>query len=785
MIGPIMLGHVHQRLCEAKGNSLPFGGMAVIISGDFHQLPPVCPNTSLFQALVHRHVYEQGVPLPKGTKLISYTVDTPAYVGVTLFGNFRMHELEEQMRAAEDPVHAGIVNQFRDVNRSEFVTPDMVARIPVLCAADVLADPAWQFPVFVVTTNRERAAINHAQVQRFATVHNLPLIRWRLPLSGRTAEELSDEETEALFEAHPVELYQYFCVNAPCYLTDNIGSRLSLANGTRVFHHSLTFDHTGSARRQHSVGAAEEAIRNGVAGQVVTIDVAPLSVNVRVPFDEDVVAAWDRGLTMVPGSVVVPVMANDRAQEDVDLHGQWLGQRVSVTPHAVELGFACSVWKVQGRTMSKVVLVLNKRPQGPHFSYAGLFVAYSRVKRSADMRRLPSNADDLTYLLDLRPKVELQCWQAGFDASGVWSPERARAAGAAPPSALTSPRKHGGSNHKPIRVARAVDFNAPDAHQDAYLLGGPTVAELADMPAQPLDGLAPVEVPSLLKNIGNSCWLNTVLQSIAHTPRIVALVKRGAQLPAPGQRSAVLLRASQLPTGGEPSAERRAETLAHLPLVLRIIIDCLQTGARCDLGARAMLVLLGRLKPRFARNFEGIDSGRCRGGVDWSFRQEDVTECMTCLLDALSEQLQSGAELVEVRICLYSCRLVMFSDRTGACECHIMTAPSSFKLLLSPFPVVGCPYCAGHYDSYSHVQCMCYCDQGAGSVSVLACGNHCRGPVGRAPCPTNGAVGRGRPVPVRPLQGKCQFGVAFLRTFVLLTCTLLHLCAPRVVTTMA
>lgn len=41
VIGRKLLVSMHEALCVAKGNDLPFGGMNVIFAGDFGQLPPV------------------------------------------------------------------------------------------------------------------------------------------------------------------------------------------------------------------------------------------------------------------------------------------------------------------------------------------------------------------------------------------------------------------------------------------------------------------------------------------------------------------------------------------------------------------------------------------------------------------------------------------------------------------------------------------------------------------------------------------------------------------------
>ncbi|KAF8438098.1 hypothetical protein L210DRAFT_3312603, partial [Boletus edulis BED1] len=44
VIGRRLLVSIHEALCIAKGNDLPFGGVNIIFAGDFAQLPPVAQS---------------------------------------------------------------------------------------------------------------------------------------------------------------------------------------------------------------------------------------------------------------------------------------------------------------------------------------------------------------------------------------------------------------------------------------------------------------------------------------------------------------------------------------------------------------------------------------------------------------------------------------------------------------------------------------------------------------------------------------------------------------------
>ena len=99
---------------------------------------------------------------------------------------------------------------------------------------------------------------------------------------------------------------------------------------------------------------------------------------------------------------------------------------VNAQQHRLELAFVITFWKIQGRTIPKIILALNKRPFKPHMTYTMLLVALARVCKGDDIRILPLLEENgLDYLMKLKYDEDLEIWMAGFDPNTrLWDPKR-------------------------------------------------------------------------------------------------------------------------------------------------------------------------------------------------------------------------------------------------------------------------------------------------------------------------------------------------------------------------
>jgi hypothetical protein len=173
-----------------------------------------------------------------------------------------------------------------------------------------------------------------------------------------------------------------------------------LANGTPLVLHSVVFkDDEGSAHWN-------ELIRNAPAGEVIEIPV-PHAVIVTVPSIDPIRWAQDGHKTVVPGNVVIPLVNKANRKNTIDFGD---GIKVSYKSHMHDLAFAVTYHKMQGQTVSKIILDLNRRPRSLGcLDFHAFYVGISRVKHSDHIRILPCYDldDSFKHLLKLQPDAML------------------------------------------------------------------------------------------------------------------------------------------------------------------------------------------------------------------------------------------------------------------------------------------------------------------------------------------------------------------------------------------
>lgn len=94
------LDFIHRTLCDIKGNVLPFGGVQIIVVGDFFQLPPVVNHYDnlLLQEDGWNHPFAFGHPL---------------------FKTFKVLQLKQVLRQSKDKEFMRILEQCRNGNLSQ------------------------------------------------------------------------------------------------------------------------------------------------------------------------------------------------------------------------------------------------------------------------------------------------------------------------------------------------------------------------------------------------------------------------------------------------------------------------------------------------------------------------------------------------------------------------------------------------------------------------------------------------------------------------------------------
>jgi hypothetical protein len=107
-LSPVLFNHINWALQQVYQNNEPFGGIAVVLVGDFYQLPPSGEKQTLVDVLVKKYVFN------------AVDLNEHSVTAAELFRPFKKIELIENLRASEDPLHSLLVQKLRSTNLGEY-----------------------------------------------------------------------------------------------------------------------------------------------------------------------------------------------------------------------------------------------------------------------------------------------------------------------------------------------------------------------------------------------------------------------------------------------------------------------------------------------------------------------------------------------------------------------------------------------------------------------------------------------------------------------------------------
>jgi hypothetical protein len=487
--------------------------------------------------------------------------------GSLLFRLCRKVELTEQMRAAEDIEHTALLTKLRAFgpgNGGAALTPTMMRRYQPLSEEDC-EDPSWRDATIVVAANPQRHAINKVQAARAAVATGVPVVQWHRPLEDALVAAMPPATLARLYELYP-ELTGIFVQGARGFLSRNMHPAKGLANGTpvrplrtaacsqshtppyrpQVFLHSLCLSEEDKA-----AGKAEE-IEHAGPGVVVTLLRPPRSINVEVPTVD--AEQWPANENMAPagaGIVVVPVTC-EKSKASTSRRN---GRELRYYNHHVILGYCVTYYKVgccvvaaalgcllpsparaanthrpappvpplqvQGQTLDKIIVDLNQTAGNlKKVTYEAMYVALSRVRRSADIRLLPAvTGDAFAYVREMEGSPELSQWLAMFRGGRDTATGRPGPTPAAKKKKKERKRKaratKGATSVVPPARKRGRQGVAPGAQQvAATAVAAPKGARPGRRARRSLAaglGPAPARLQSY-KWLANSCHLDSVLE---------------------------------------------------------------------------------------------------------------------------------------------------------------------------------------------------------------------------------------------------------------------------------
>ena len=481
MLNCTMLSHIDQHLRyvrkqhETMGSifaKLPFGGLVVVLSGDFRQLPPVS-EAGIYKSVVQHVMGTDGYA----------KMNTPLSEGTKLFTQFRMHVLTVQQRLQEQIADSNMETKDPDLTERQRTHRDMIEnfrtsefpldsdeildylssrQLPLhqdlATVRNKVEDSSWLFATHIVTNNAQRHDINWWQAIKFSEYRKVPMLWWEANVKGNALNHLSEDNRDVVYD-NTTELKDIFVPEAPCYLTCQLSPEKGIANGTQGHLHSLVFSNphpAGSqdhARMDAMIKYQDELIKKAKPGKPMKLLVRPTYVNVTVkhqhsdkwpyatlPSDHDTIGLIPS--KVAPLAVVSDVKAakkdsneargsDDKRVQTVGFHskendGTYISpaEIVPVPSIQYDLGFATTVHKSQGQTMGKIIVDLNDNPfLNP--TLAMIYVILTRVRNADDIRLMPFKRNATEWKARLRKlkfPPELQALLSAYGETGVLCP---------------------------------------------------------------------------------------------------------------------------------------------------------------------------------------------------------------------------------------------------------------------------------------------------------------------------------------------------------------------------
>ncbi len=412
------LYEIHRRLCEifTPGDySIAFGGIALVAMGDFYQLAPVMAE-DLVSDTYARARKNHDLQLP---------AEDDRERGLELWLQFRKIEFVAQNRST-DANHTAFLNHMR-AHPDEPIGEEQldILRKKILTRDDFERDAELYDAPIIVTNNKLRETLNLHMAKEFGKRKGVPVLRWRIKITGSGARACTMEELE-LIARHFDCLFAIFVQDGPCYLTNNINPAKGLANGTAAIMRRLVFE----TQEQHDECKAQ--ISAAAPGELVDLLFDPIAVMVNVP-SMSPTAYTDKSLQDITGltdedkaaGFVIPIMPS-QYPEKLKIGKDSTQSVWNYYEPGFEIGFSITFHKVQGLTLKRVILCLNPEVYSlSNVTFRGLYVGLSRVRDGSHVKIFPplmpgTISKTFKHLLDLRASENLINGLRAYDANGMW-----------------------------------------------------------------------------------------------------------------------------------------------------------------------------------------------------------------------------------------------------------------------------------------------------------------------------------------------------------------------------
>ena len=354
MIGCRKLLKVDALLKKIFRDNRPFGGLNILLVGDFAQLPAVRQST-IIDTMVN------------STKTYIDHSDLEIQVEA-LFGLFKKFELRGFQRSKDCKKLSKILKKFRDYENDEpTLSEDDLKSIGILNKRVLRKDPEFKDATILVTTRRERDAINKRAGCQWARKHGVPVYWWFQRPSRKMKDPLeADHYAHSMTKFCP-GIRAFYIPGVSCLLKVNTLPEMGYANGSQ-------------GRMIGVVHANDDyVLPSGSPGEMIMIP-PPKFIIMEVNH-----MGKEKKSSILPCEMLETELEYYRDGKEC-IYRCW--------SNMVVLKFALTVHETQGQTLRKVILLLGRLPgfNVGKITWSLLYVALSRVKKISDMKFFPTGS---------------------------------------------------------------------------------------------------------------------------------------------------------------------------------------------------------------------------------------------------------------------------------------------------------------------------------------------------------------------------------------------------------
>lgn len=392
MMGALYLTHIHHRMSSLQPQPvagdvlIPFGGHDMVLLGDWLQIPAI--GETIPKWIFMHLIKPTKIKSPKDDLLLEAAL---------LFKKFRRVTLTENQRAKDDPSHIQHILRLSDLTKRHPVDHTFINYLKskqLKLEETNTVNSKWNLEACVLTaSNVERAMMNKRRAALYAMIKAEIMIIY--PLHSSDASKLDDDELQYALNHYP-ETTGVFVRGAPAVLTENLQPEKGLSNGTMCYLSGLFFN-----PKDEGYNDTMETINNAAPGDIVRLSIQPSYIIVEYKPEHGVMIPTEEQVDVTiaipthPGHVCVAIPAKAKKTEKITMViDEHIIPQYHVTTAGVEILFAVTYEKSQGKTLPCVILSLGTNPYSSA-TLSKMYVGFTRIKHSENLRIWPGTSDQL------------------------------------------------------------------------------------------------------------------------------------------------------------------------------------------------------------------------------------------------------------------------------------------------------------------------------------------------------------------------------------------------------